>query len=147
MPTMNINYLAVLACAVVAMPVGFLWFGPLFGKGVGRGIWASATCGRPTRDRWAKSMAIFFASNLLIAWVLAHSIEAWQASSWGLSPDSAPWIYARECGGFFNWLGFFLPVQMNRVAWEMKSWGLVLINSSFDLTRLLLFGFILSYWQ
>jgi hypothetical protein len=36
---------------------------------------------------------------------------------------------------------------MNRVAWEMKGWGLVLINASFDLTRLILFGFILSYWQ
>jgi len=29
----------------------------------------------------------------------------------------------------------------------MKKWGLVLINASFDLVRLLLFGFILSYWQ
>jgi Protein of unknown function (DUF1761) len=93
-----------------------------------------------------KAMAIFFVSNLLIAWVLAHSIKAWQASSWGLSPDAAPWIYALNAG-VFNWLGFFLPVQMNRVAWEMKSWRLVLINSSFDLTRLILFGFILSYWQ
>jgi hypothetical protein len=35
-------------------------------------------------------------------------------------------------------------VQMNRVAWEMKRWGLVLINSTFDLTRLILFGLILS---
>ena len=32
LPAMSINYLAVLACAIVAMPVGFLWFGPLFGK-------------------------------------------------------------------------------------------------------------------
>jgi hypothetical protein len=61
-------------------------------------------------------------------------------------PDLAPWIYAVNAA-FFNWLGFFLPLQMNRVAWEMKKWGLVLINASFDLVRLLLFGFILSYWQ
>jgi hypothetical protein len=32
MPTFSINYLAILASAIVAMPVGFLWFGPLFGK-------------------------------------------------------------------------------------------------------------------
>ena len=32
LPTFTINYLAILACAIVAMPVGFLWFGPLFGK-------------------------------------------------------------------------------------------------------------------
>jgi len=29
----------------------------------------------------------------------------------------------------------------------MKSWVLMLINASFDLTRLILFGMILSYWQ
>ena len=28
----DVNYLAVLACGVVAMILGFLWYGPLFGK-------------------------------------------------------------------------------------------------------------------
>jgi hypothetical protein len=143
LPTFTINYLAVLACAVVAMPVGFLWFGPLFGKAWQRQM---GFADRPDGGSMGKAMGIFFASNLLIAWVLAHSIKAWQASSWGLSPDAAPWVYALNAG-FFNWLGFFLPLQMNRVAWEMKRWGLVLINASFDLVRLILFGFILSYWQ
>jgi len=145
MPTFTINYLAVLACAVVAMPVGFLWFGPIFGRAwqrhMGFGNMQPGDSGS-----MGKAMAIFFVSNLLIAWVLAHSIKSWQASSWGLSPDLAPWSYAVNAG-FFNWLGFFLPLQMNRVAWEMKKWGLVLINASFDLVRLLLFGFILSYWK
>ena len=144
LPTMNINYLAVLTCAIVAMPVGFLWFGPLFGKTWARHMGFGDM--QPDSGAMGKAMAIFFFSNLLIAWVLAHSIEAWQATSWGLAPDVAPWMYAVNAG-FFNWLGFFFPVQMNRVAWEMKSWGLVLINSSFDLTRLILFGLILSYWQ
>jgi uncharacterized protein DUF1761 len=145
LPTMNINYLAILTCAIVAMPLGFLWFGPLFGKPWARHM-GHGDMRPPEAGSMAKSMAIFFAGNLLIAWVLAHSIEAWQASSWGLTPDSTPWIYALNAG-FFNWLGFFFPVQMNRVAWEMKSWGLVLINATFDLTRLILFGSILSYWQ
>jgi hypothetical protein len=73
------------------MPVGFLWFGPLFGK----------------------ALAIFFVSNLLIAWVLAHSIEAWQASSWGLTPDSAPWVYALNAG-FFNWRIFPFVLAVGR---------------------------------
>ena len=144
LPAMSINYLAVLACAVVAMPAGFLWFGPLFGKTWARHMGFANM--EANSGSMGKSMAIFFISNLLIAFVLAHAIEAWQASSWGLTPDAAPWVYAVNAG-FFNWLGFFLPIQMNRVAWEMKSWGLVLINASFDLTRLILFGMILSYWQ
>ena len=145
LPMMSINYFAVVACAVVAMPVGFVWFGPLFGKPWARHM-GMADMQPPDAGSMAKSMMIFFISNLLIAWVLAHAIEAWQASSWGLSPDAAPWVYAVSAG-FFNWLGFFFPVQMNRVAWEQKSWGLVMINSTFDLTRLMLFGLILSYWQ
>ena len=31
-PEININYLAVVACVIGAVPIGFLWFGPLFGK-------------------------------------------------------------------------------------------------------------------
>lgn len=143
MPTITVNYLAVLVCAMAAMPVGFLWFGPLFGKTWARHMGFGEM---QPRGNMAKAMTIFFVGNLLIAFVLAHSIEVWQASSWGLSPDRAPWIYGLNAA-VWTWLGFFLPVQMGRVAWEMKRWGLVLINSSFDLTRLLLFALILAYWQ
>ena len=143
MPTISINYIAVLICAVAAMPVGFLWFGPIFGKAWARHMGFGEM---QPGGSMGKAMTIFFVGNLLIAFVLAHSIEVWTASSWGLSPDLAPWIYALNAA-FWTWLGFFLPVQMGRVAWEMKRWGLVAINASFDLTRLLVFAFILAYWQ
>jgi hypothetical protein len=29
---MNINYWAVLVCGVLSMVIGFVWYGPLFGK-------------------------------------------------------------------------------------------------------------------
>ena len=145
MPTIAVNYPAILACAIAAMPVGFLWFGPVFGKAWARHM-GFGDMQPPDSGKMAKSMAMFFIGNLLMAFVLAHSIEVWQASSWGAGEDGAPWFYGLNAA-FWTWLGFFLPVQMGRVAWEMKRWGLVLINSSFDLTRLLLFGFILAYWQ
>lgn len=31
-PTVSVSYLSILVCVVVAMPLGFLWFGPFFGK-------------------------------------------------------------------------------------------------------------------
>ena len=145
MPDITVNYSAVVVCAIVAMPVGFVWFGPLFGKTWARHM-GFAEMQSPDWGKMAKAMTIFFIGNLLIAFVLAHSIEVWQASSWGLSPDLAPSIYGLNAGSW-TWLGFFVPVQMGRVAWEMKRWGLVVINSSFDLVRLLLFGLILPYWQ
>ena len=32
MPNIELNWLAIGACVIAAMPVGFLWFGPVFGK-------------------------------------------------------------------------------------------------------------------
>lgn len=101
----------------------------------------------PEGAAMAKSMTIFFVSNVLIVYVLAHTLGVWRASAWGLSPDmSALSLSLALYTAGFTWLGFFLPLQMNRVAWEMKKWGLVAINAGFDLTRLLANSFILAYW-
>jgi hypothetical protein len=144
-PEIVINYLAVLVCVVVSMPVGFLWFGPLFGK-----RWAAhmglQSVPQPDRGTMAKSMIIYALGGLLIAFVLAHSIEVWRPSVWKVGADQPSWVYAINAT-FWTWIGFFLPLQMGRVAWEFKKWELVAINASFDFTRLLLFGFILAYWR
>jgi hypothetical protein len=44
---------------------------------------------------------------------------------------------------FFTWLGFYLPVDLNRVAWEMKSWKLFFINTGYHLVALVVAAFIL----
>lgn len=144
-PNIQINVLAVLACVVACMPVGYAWFGPLFGK-----AWAKhmgmEDMPEPSGAQMGKSLGIFAFGNLLIAWVLAHSIEAWQPTTWGAEADQAAYIYALNAA-IWTWLGFFLPLQMGRVAWEGRKWGLVGINASFDLVRLLICAFILAYWQ
>ena len=141
----NINYLAVVACVIGAVPLGFLWFGPLFGK-----PWAKhmgmEDKEQPAGSAMAKSTGLFILGSLLIAFVLAHSIAVWRPSTWGAGADEPSWVYGID-GAVWTWLGFFLPLQMGRVAWEQKGWGLVAINSGFDLTRLLLFGFVLAYWR
>ena len=143
-PTIAVNYLAVVVATVVAMPLGFLWFGPIFGKS-----WAAhmgmADMEQPDSGAMMKSMAIFAVGNFLIVYVLAHTLGVWRASAWGLSPDISPMELTLYSAGF-TWLGFFLPVQMNKVAWEMKKWGLVGINAGFDLVRLVVFSAILAYW-
>jgi hypothetical protein len=144
-PQIAVNYLAVIVCVLVAMPVGFLWFGPLFGK-----AWAKQmgmeNMQPPGGGAMAKSMVIYALGSLLIAFVLAHSIAVWRPSTWNAGEDQAAWVYGLN-GAFWTWLGFFLPLQMGRVAWEQKGWPLVGINASFDLTRLLIFSMILAYWR
>ncbi len=70
----------------------------------------------------------------------------WRPSTWGLGPDRAALTYAWE-GAFWTWLGFFLPLQLGRVAWEGRGWGLVAINAGFDFVRLASFAAILAYWR
>ena len=143
-PVIAINYLAIGVCVILGMVLGFVWFTPLFGKAWARHM-GMEDMEQPDGAAMGKSMAIFFVGNVLIVYVLAHSLGVWRASSWGLNPDMPTLAIALYSAGF-TWLGFFLPMQMNRVAWEMKKWGLVAINAGFDLTRLLLYSFILAYW-
>ena len=143
-PDIMVNYLAIGICVLVAVPIGFLWFGLVFGK-----LWAKQMgmehIPQPTGKDMAKSMILFAFGSLLIAGVLAHAIAVWRPSAWNAGVDEATWVYGLN-GAFWTWLGLFVPLQLGRVAWEQKGWTLVAINSSFDLTRLLIFGCILAYW-
>ena len=144
-PVIPINYFAVLACVVVSMVLGYVWFGPLFGK-----LWAKhmgmEDMEKPSSGEMNKSLVLFAFSSFLIAFVFAHTLGAWRATAWGLETDMASSLIALN-SAFFTWVGFFFPIQIGRVAWEQKKWGLVAVNSSFDLVRLLAFAFILAYWR
>ena len=70
---------------------------------------ASARAPTPSRRRWS-------ICNLLIAGVLA-SLEVWRPSVWGTGPDEASWVYAAN-RALWTWVGFFLPLQVGRIAWE-----------------------------
>jgi Protein of unknown function (DUF1761) len=45
----------------------------------------------------------------------------------------------------FTWLGFYLPIDLNTVAWEKKSLKLLAINTSYHLLSLVVAAAILTY--
>ena len=124
------------------MVVGYLWYGPLFGK-----MWLQLT-GRSMdsmNDPAAKSMmmrgyAIQFVGSLLMAFVLAHAIVF--ASTYMKVSGIAAGLEA----GFWNWLGFIAPVTVGMVLWDGKPWKLWFLNNGFYLVTLLLMGIILALW-
>lgn len=142
MPQVPINELAVLAAAVVSMIIGFLWYGPLFGK-----QWM-ALSGISKEQMDASKMkgmhqmyALTFIGTLLTSYVLAHAI--FFASTYleieGLS--------AGLQGGFWNWLGFIAPVTLGMVLWENKPWKLWILNNGYYLVNFLIMGVILVLWK
>ncbi|MFC1661779.1 DUF1761 domain-containing protein [Gemmatimonadota bacterium] len=70
-PNISVNYLAILVCVVLAMFVGFLWFGPLFGKAWARQM-GMEDMPQPSGGEMGRSMLLFALGNLLIAFVLAY---------------------------------------------------------------------------
>ena len=138
---MTINYLAVLVCAIVSMIVGFIWYGPLFGK-----KWLAVT-GATDLDLEARkkmqqsAMPLYIVQFLLTlfqAWVLAYYIVGWKDAS-GLT--NALWI----------WAAFIMPVVAGSAMWNNDSskikWMRFLIQGGFQLICFGVFGLILSWWR
>ena len=137
-----INYLAVLVCGVSNMVIGFLWYGPLFGK-----AWMKLS-GMTQRDLegskkkgMSKGYAMAFVGALLMAFVLDHAL-IFASSYLGVTG-----IMAGLTAGFWNWLGFVAPVTMGVVLWEGKPWKYWLITYSYYLVGFLLMGSILAVWM
>ena len=144
-PNIHINFLAVGIAVLANFVLGFLWYTPLFGK-----LWAKemgfSFDQKPPTSVFIKAMVINVIGNFLMAWVLAHNIAAWNPETWGHTvPAEMTPILMATMSAIFTWLGFFVPVDLNTVSWEMKSWRLFFINTSYHLLSLLVVSYILVF--
>ena len=142
-----INYLAILACGVVSMVLGFLWLGPLFGK-----LWMSLS-GMPAdamerakndpamKRKMYQGYGIQFVASLVMAYVLAHMLTVIAAFDFGPSG-----LEAGISAGFWSWLGFVAPPTLGMVLWEGKPWKLWVLINAYWLILLLIMGSILAFW-
>ena len=142
MSPFEVNYWAILVSAIVSMILGFIWYGPLFGRqwmeisGVTKEKMEATKKGGMT-----KLYIINFIGALLMTWVLAHIIL--YATTYlefnGLSAGIAI--------GFFVWLGFVAPITIGSVIWDGRPWKYWFLTDSYYLINLLLVGSILAVWQ
>ena len=137
-----VNYLAVLVAAVLSMVLGFLWYGPLFGKPWMKLMgWTKESMKGMKQSEMMKMHGLQFVGSLLMAFVLAHSLIF-----------AATYLKVRGTSaglqtGFWNWLGFVAPVTVGSVLWEGKSWKLWLLNNAYYLVTLSSMGILLSLWM
>ena len=146
-PHIHLNWLAIAAAVVVSMIIGFLWYGPLFGKAWAKEIGLPPDF-KPAPAVFVKAIVLQCIGAFLTVYVLAHSEEVWRPfSTWGLGTSDGPnALYGLMCA-FFTWLGFYLPQFLGSVAWEMKSWKLFGINAGGSLVLLISQGMILATWR
>lgn len=136
-----INYLAVIASAVVMMGLGFLWYGPIFGKQwIALMGWTPEQVAAGMQKSMTKNYVIMALGALIMSFVLAHSIV------FAGSYLNVTGVSAGLQAGFWNWLGFIAPVTVGTVLWDGKPWKLWFLNAGYYLVGLLLIGVLLAVW-
>lgn len=115
---MLMNYLAILVAAIAGMVVGFLWYGPVFGK-----IWIKLSGFTPEQMAAAqargmkKEYLLSFLGLLITAGVLEKVISTISLNMKGTL------MFV-----LMGWLAFLVPSFLNSVLWEGKSWKLYFLN-------------------
>lgn len=144
-PQIHVNYLAVLAAVVASFLLGWLWYGPLFGK-KWAGLMNMSMDQKPDPKVMMRGMGLTLLGAFLTTYVLLHSAEVWRASVWGAGADARSYYYG-FFSGFFTWIGFFVPMLLGSVAWEGRSWSLFGLNAAYHFVNLQLIAMILAHWR
>lgn len=136
-----INYWAVIVCGVLAMVLGFIWYGPLFGKKWMDVIGASSLSREQSKEMQKRMMRLYvvqFALVLFQAYILAYYIKGWDEVS-GLA--NALWI----------WVAFVIPTVAGSSMWNnepgKKAWSRFLIQAGYQLILFMSFGLVLGFWK
>lgn len=139
--TPDVNYYAVLASAFIALAVGAVWYGPLFGTLWKRLEGLSDEAMRTMSLSPLQAMTGGFITSLMMMYVLAQlhiSSTAYYTLSSGLA------------GGLMNafwlWIGFAVPLTAGSFLWSGKSWKLWALNASYYLVVLMLAGALMGAW-
>ena len=143
-PVIVVNPTAIVVSVVVSFVIGAIWYGPLFGK-----TWAQAMgmSAQPSGAEIARGSLFNIIGLFLMAYVLAHGVAVWRPSTWGVAgADQEAWVYGFY-GGFFVWLGYVMPILLNSVAFERKSWTAFGIQLGYQFISLQAMGMILSHWR
>lgn len=144
---MEINYWAIFLCAIVAMILGAIWFGPLFGR-----IWIRVVGANPNdlvarkkmQQRAGPLYLVQFLLSLFQIWVLVFFIRGWGVHTIGMPPtffENSIWI----------WAAFVVPTLAGTCMWNNESakvsWTRFGLQAGYQLLNFMAFGWILGLWR
>jgi hypothetical protein len=133
-----INWMAIIACMIAAVVIGFMWYGPLFGK-----PWMKEM--KMSMPDKAPNMTQPIVLSLIGAFFMAYALN--HGLVFGNAYLNMSGVVAGMQGAFWYWLGFIVPPMLSFVAWEGKSWKLFFIQAGYWLALLLVMAAILMGWQ
>ncbi len=134
----EVNYVAVILAAIASMAVGFVWYGPLFGK-----QWMKEKgFTKENMEKAKKEMGKWYALTAILAiisaYVLAH-VMALSKKFYGY-----PMLQTGLTSAFWMWLGFVMPVQTTASIFGGRNWKLLGIDTGHNLASLLVMGVVIG---
>jgi hypothetical protein len=127
------NWLAIIAATAVGFAIGFLWYGPLFGK-----AWM-AEVGMTEEDTKSANMGKIFGFAAGFQFVMAYCLAMFFGSEVTAITGT---LYGFLTG--FGWVSLALAVNG---LFEQKSWRYIIINGSYWTVVFTLMGLIIGAWQ
>ena len=127
------NYLAILVAAVVNMVIGFLWYGPLFGK-----KWMALNGMTEEQMKSVNPAPLYarsFVATLVAYYVLARFIPGTATLMEGV--EVACWV----------WLGFVTTVQFTASLFSTKPRMLYFLDTGYQLVTFLAAGATITAWK
>lgn len=129
------NWLAILAGALINMVLGSLWYSPLlFAK-----PWMSLTGKKSMGDKkdMPKTYGVLIVSSLVMSYVLMHFVQASNTNSW---------LWGAKVG-FWLWLGFTAATTISDYLFAKRPLKLYAINAGYYLVVAVLVGALFGVWH
>jgi len=130
----DVNWLAILICAVVSMIVGSIWYGPVFGKQWMKLVGFTKEELEKGKKDMPKVYGQMFLGSVITSYVLAVIIS--------MAPEKS--VMMGVTGAFWVWVGFIAAVKYSDVLFEKKPLKLYLIEIGYYLIFLTISGAILG---
>lgn len=125
-----VSFWPILAAALAAVVIGFVWYGPLFGS-----HWKKLASVSTDPRKMVLSTLVAFLGAMLVAYVMSYFGIAWGVGDWLGSIEL----------GFWSWIGFVVPTLLVGVNWEGQPFKLYAINAGYWLVTFIVMAFALVY--
>ena len=137
----HINYFAVLACAILSMVIGAIWYGPLFGR-----IWSKMSGVDPDDLEAIKKLQKAARPMYLIQFILTLFqvfVFAWYAAS---IPSISVFSNA-----MLIWGAFIIPIVAGNAMWNNDSkdtaFARFFIQAGYQLILFVVFALVITFWK
>ena len=134
----QVNWLAVLVCAVLSMVIGFIWYGPLFSKQWSALTgWTNEKVAALGQSALMRSYGLAFVSAFVFASALALILRGLAVSS----------IADGLITGAVLWVGLIATSIGVNMVFERRSTMLFIIEAGYHLATILVYSVILTLWR